>query len=343
MINLLIAIDGTESSGYSRRWIEEFYNSFEVSSENGDASIKKYYNPGPYIYSLGERNCKEIYIDCTIWLARAIILHYSHFIKKKDENNLQIIRERELNKDKLIGKTAGYYNLFDILENFENSNKIKKFVNENIQISIVGHSRGGHVAIALNNSIPFKVFFLGLLDPVNKDITLDILDTYIIKKKYRHIFHAIRKKEFEQLSSQYRGTTFSTPLTNRMWFGYDGIDYEYKEDKNLITPYLTSHGGIGGSPFGHGFIPIVHDIASNQTYLDPLQKILLKLGNGDNFYSEKLHELNSFNPITSGYNNELKNSGMLEKLNKISERESNRVCTDFFNAAIAAGLKFTNK
>lgn len=339
MINLLIAIDGTESARYSRRWIEEFYNSFMVQSENGDLSINKYYNPGPYTYSLGERNCREIYLNCMIWLSKAIILHYSHFIKKKHTKNLNIINQHQKaiqNVDEWSGLPTLENLVLDIknlFDKFDNRFEIEQYVNEKVQINIVGHSRGGHVAIALNNNLPFNIHFLGLLDPVDWDRSLKV-DTDTIKDKYKNIYHAVRNSEFEKISSQYRGTTFTTSFTTRIWFGKDGI--------NTNKIYNTSHGGMGGSPLGEGIIPFKNDITCNQTYIDPIQKVMLKLGNGEFEYSNKLARLLDSTPGILFSNDELKNFNTLEKIQEIGKRESQRVKEDFFNAAIAAGLKLAN-
>ena len=208
---------------------------------------------------------------------------------------------------------------------------IEKFVNEKIQINIVGHSRGGHVAIALNNSIPFKVFFLGLLDPVDRDVSLVIDTTQIKKENVKNIFHAVRSNEFANISSEYRGGT-STLLDTREWFGYDGGGSNNK--------YITSHGGVGGSPIGAGTLPLVNDITCNITYTDPFQTTERMILN--QYYEKRLLALNDTLTETKRYNILFKNQNMLDKINIQCMSESNRVRNDFFNAAKRAGLKLAN-
>ncbi|MBK7965243.1 MAG: hypothetical protein IPK10_08060 [Bacteroidetes bacterium] len=272
------------------------------------------------------------------WLSKAIILHYSHSIKQKQTKNLNIIKQHEEAIDK-IDEWTGLPTLEKLILDirtlfgkFENRFEIEQFVREKIQISIVGHSRGGHVAIALNNSLPFNIHFLGLLDPVDWDKTLKV-DTNAIEKKYKSIYHAVRNVEFEKLSSQYRGTTFTTAFTTRIWFGQDGL--------NTNNIYNTSHGGMGGSAIGKGFVPVMHDITCNETYIDPFQKILNNLGSSEMDYSNKLKALISNTSGDLKFYEDLRSLNTLEKIVEVGKRESERVKTDFFNAAINAGLKFT--
>ena len=59
MINLLLAIDGTESLSYlknGRLWVKEFYHTFHVKSSNGGDGMNKFYHPGPHNLSLGKDN-----------------------------------------------------------------------------------------------------------------------------------------------------------------------------------------------------------------------------------------------------------------------------------------------
>ncbi|MEO1417154.1 MAG: hypothetical protein AAFW00_17855 [Bacteroidota bacterium] len=94
-----------------------------------------------------------------------------------------------------------------------------------LRIVLVGHSRGGLIAINVARRLPFPVYFLALYDAVDRHIGLD--GSYIIN--VQHTFHALRDPDVG--SRSYFSNTGRASAGN------------YKE-----KAFFTSHGGIGGAP-----------------------------------------------------------------------------------------------
>ena len=98
---------------------------------------------------------------------------------------------------------------------------------DDIQIVLVGHSRGGLAATELAKMLAplVRVYFLGLYDSVSRQPCLNG-DTV---ENVQHVYHAMRDPEVGSRSSF--GNT-STQYSN-------GTDYH-------LQKFSTSHGGIGG-------------------------------------------------------------------------------------------------
>ncbi len=111
------------------------------------------------------------------------------------------------------------------------------------RLCIIGHSRGGYVAIQLANH--FKTYYLGLLDPVNMKLNFtDGLHHTSDIPKAEHIFYAKRDDSFTIDSALAHGSLVTTLYSDtRIYFGY-ALNASVVPRK-----YKTSHGGIGGDPF----------------------------------------------------------------------------------------------
>lgn len=95
---------------------------------------------------------------------------------------------------------------------------------EYVRICLVGHSRGGLIAIATAARLQMPVYFMGLYDAVDRAGDLDgseIINTQII-------YHAIR----------------DSSIGSRKLFGNDGLSAKGGIFKTEY--FTTSHGGIGG-------------------------------------------------------------------------------------------------
>lgn len=102
---------------------------------------------------------------------------------------------------------------------------LRSCVSIDIQLTLVGHSRGGHTVIELCNNLPIPVNFLGLYDAV--DMTAALGDTSVIRNA-RFTAHARRSPFMDSWS----------------WWGNTGTSASsgvYRE-----RYFDTNHGGIGG-------------------------------------------------------------------------------------------------
>jgi hypothetical protein len=173
MPHILIAIDGTNSYVYRRRWVEHFHN-------QASADHKRYW-PGPT--DLGGAtglDCDAIHESAISWL-NTVLRRY--------------------------GASLRSCSALDI------------------QLTLVGHSRGGHTVVNLCNQLPFPVNFLALYDAV--DMTAALGDTSVIRNA-RFTAHARRSPHMDSWSWWGNtGTSASTGLYEERYFE-------------------TNHGGVGG-------------------------------------------------------------------------------------------------
>jgi hypothetical protein len=107
-----------------------------------------------------------------------------------------------------------------------------------LNITMVGHSRGGHAVIALARDIPYRVNFLGLYDAV--DMTVVLGDTSVIRN-VNYAYHAMRAPYMDSRSSW--GNT-GTAIQDGQYFP---------------VYFATSHGGIGGDAGDMEPTPIIGD------------------------------------------------------------------------------------
>jgi hypothetical protein len=104
-------------------------------------------------------------------------------------------------------------------------------VGSSVPICLVGHSRGGMIAIDIADKLQnhgTKAYFLGLYDAVDWHFGIG-WDVYV--RNSMNTFHALRHPDME----------------SRNFFGNTGI----LQIGGKFTPayFRTSHGGVGGSPF----------------------------------------------------------------------------------------------
>lgn len=118
---------------------------------------------------------------------------------------------------------------------------------ESVNLTLVGHSRGGHTVIDICNHLPFQTTFLALYDAV--DMTAALCDTQIIR------------------NSQYTAHARRSPhMNSRSWWGNAGTSVArgiYEE-----RFFETNHGGIGGDP-GDETISVVSDNSCIYTPVPP--------------------------------------------------------------------------
>ena len=94
-----------------------------------------------------------------------------------------------------------------------------------LRITLVGHSRGGHTAIALARDLKYPVYFLALYDAVDKTLVLG--DTTIVRN-VKHTVHA-RRSPF---------------MSSRDSWGNTGLRSSSGTYKSEF--FATNHGGVGG-------------------------------------------------------------------------------------------------
>lgn len=95
-------------------------------------------------------------------------------------------------------------------------------------VSLVGHSRGGLIAITVARSLAchgVRVHFLGLYDAVDRAIQVD-------GERITNVDHTVHARRHPAMNS-------------RSTFGNTGTESAGDYDQRF---FLTSHGGIGGSP-----------------------------------------------------------------------------------------------
>jgi hypothetical protein len=93
-----------------------------------------------------------------------------------------------------------------------------------IRVCLVGHSRGGAIVQKLASNLPFRVFFLGLFDSVDRSANLLTGDI----ENVEYAYHAKRDPKMDS-----RDTFGNT--------GEKSKDGYYQEQV-----FMTSHGGVGG-------------------------------------------------------------------------------------------------
>jgi hypothetical protein len=173
MPHIVIAVDGTNSYAYRRRWVQQFY-------EHAVADYKAYW-PGPT--DLGGAtglDCTAIENGVILWLTR-------------------VLNECGLN---IRTASAGQVNL-----------------------TLVGHSRGGHTIIDICNSLNFPATFMALYDAV--DMTAALGDTSVIRNSL-YTAHARRSPHMDSWS----------------WWGNTGTSVSRGTYEERF--FETNHGGVGG-------------------------------------------------------------------------------------------------
>ncbi len=96
-----------------------------------------------------------------------------------------------------------------------------------IEFCLVGHSRGGHIAITIAESLPKRVKFIGLYDAVDRSLLVLGRDIRNVELTY----HARRSPTMRS-----RGSFGNTGTATA-----DGGQY-------ISRFFSTSHGGVGGDP-----------------------------------------------------------------------------------------------
>lgn len=200
MINILVAIDGTDSgldekgnSGWrkgdgSNSSVYKFYQDFKTP--NG---YKKYFD-GPSEKFTGQDSI-DVYVNAFGFLTDA-------FIAAQRELRIQLSSIKEWNVQKA-----------EVLKN--------------IQICLIGHSRGGLIAIEIAKKFPLKrTYFMGLYDAVDRQPFFDgsVISNVDI------VYHAMRNPD-----------TFSRSL-----FSNTGTNVSADVTKHQTKTFFTSHSGIGG-------------------------------------------------------------------------------------------------
>jgi hypothetical protein len=129
------------------------------------------------------------------------------------------------------------------------------------QIFMTGYSRGGAIVIEvarilyqLNPEMEVEALFL--FDPVQRDL---ILNAQVIPPNVKHCYVARRDRRTE----------------SRLSFGNCGLFLE-RGGIPLIRDFFTTHGGMGGVPWGESGIQGLSQIRNNPK-LTPATKLLLEL------------------------------------------------------------------
>lgn len=107
-----------------------------------------------------------------------------------------------------------------------NSKKVKKVLKEaDIEICLIGHSRGGHVALVVAQRLYIKVQMLGLYDAVDRSPVFSPDSV----SNVNYVYHALRGLNDSRTSFGNTGPIKSNPA-----------------NKIFVKKFKTSHGGIGG-------------------------------------------------------------------------------------------------
>lgn len=200
MIYILVAIDGTGSgtdekgsagwrkSGGSNSSVYKFCQDFKTPF-----GFKKYFD-GPSEKLTGQDSI-DIYVNAFGFLTDAFIS-----------------AQKQL-RDKFIY--------------IKDWNEQKTEVLKNIQICLIGHSRGGLIAIEIAKKFPLKrTYFMGLYDAVDRQ---PFFDGSVISN-VDVLYHAMRNPD-----------TFSRSL-----FSNAGTNISADVKSRNTKTFFTSHGGIGG-------------------------------------------------------------------------------------------------
>lgn len=219
---ILLCIDGTDS----KTWRSEL--------PDGKSHVYKFYQQ--FGNSIGSQRIKKLFYDGP---NNSITGYDSRILKRNSLEWIQNSVSSFLNDSKDINQTT--------------ITKIDKNSVDKLRIILIGHSRGGAIAIDIANNLqrnqpPVQVYFIGLFDAVDRCIW--IRGGRIENTKYA--YHAVRA--FKN----------SRPL-----FGNTGIS---GLDEKSIKAFTTSHGGIGGAPE-------LHPVSINSDYscsVDTLSAKIIK-------------------------------------------------------------------
>ena len=219
---ILVAIDGTGSATWFERqggasYTHEFYQLFGRCLS--PSLYERTYFAGPDREMFG-------------WDAGPDILRAYRFIKRSIEKLLPIkavtmadvkLELARLNKRNTPDNVRRVRRDLIAERKEERRKKAKNF--SALRIVLVGHSRGGAMAIEIarrlkSDQIP--VYFMGLYDPVDRSPMIE--SSWIVNTRYT--FRAVR-----------------TLLSSRWYFGNTG---GFTFDSVATRGYRTSHGGTGG-------------------------------------------------------------------------------------------------
>ena len=194
------------------------------------------------------------------------------------------------------------------------------FVNKNLGLCLVGHSRGGVVCLDVAHKLAnlgYEVLFLGLLDAVK--MTAVSYETRV-PKNVRNVFNAVRDQNFY----------------SRYTWGNAGTEYE-DGSPVLTRKYKTPHGGLGGDPnftFKKG---ISDDVAFTDAFqMGEANSIITPGSIGELSRQQNLNRLHRL-----GVRLEKDNEGPLPPLPTLREMghfESIRVFEDLIRAAQESGV-----
>lgn len=142
----------------------------------------------------------------------------------------------------MAGPDAGGRELGNILSDAKNFYDIKKMqtdrIGEGLRVSLVGYSRGGHIAICLARMLQLegvKVKFLGLFDAVARDFTGAMPKEYRTDKIPTNVsvcYHAVRRANH-----------------SRQWFSNTGVK---SKDRELME-FLSEAADVGLKAESLGF------------------------------------------------------------------------------------------
>ncbi len=225
---ILVAIDGTDSAEWrnatgSNSHTHRFYSDFDTKGGS------KAYWDGPGIRSGGTvfgAGSDAILESVVAWVNTKITSVLG--LSTPASNNARTMTSRP--SENLSGPSF-YMNLNRrfVRRTSREKRLIRDYISNRLRICLVGHSRGGMIAICAAPRLPLPVYFMGLYDAVDMHPTLDgdrIHNADII-------YHAIRHEIMDSRSSWGNaGISSSSPNYHRRHF-------------------RTSHGGLGGSPELH--------------------------------------------------------------------------------------------
>jgi hypothetical protein len=220
-IYILIAIDGTGSKEWfnikkKNSWTWRFYEDFKT-----DAANKKFRH-GPDSAGM---NVTDILDDVQVWLNRRMADIKVAYLATQPPYKPPPLKKIEGKSPNLLGiSELGRESLLNLIaKDAYEQNLFNKFIREQIEFCLVGHSRGAAMVADFAAKLPKRACFMGLYDSVDRS-------TQITGGKIRNVgltYHAMRDP-----STHSRDTFGNTNLTS---------DGSY-----VAKRFKTSHGGIGG-------------------------------------------------------------------------------------------------
>ena len=141
-----------------------------------------------------------------------------------------------------------------------------------LRIVLVGHSRGGFIAMNVAKQMPLPVYFLGLYDAVKRAFTNgNIIAGVVTGGPIIPVMGLLGSSAYDWLSNaervsnvQFTYHALRDPEVNsRPYFGNTGRKYTGFHEEKL---FYTSHGGIGGDPIPSSSGKFGRDLScSNET------------------------------------------------------------------------------